>query len=131
MIMLKRRIFWALLIVLLLAAGVGAAALKKKNHSANPTTLAATAPATLEFLASDVTMVKPRDLRRTLGISGSLRAVNQAAVKAKVPGEVREVLVREGEPVTAGQVLAKMDASEYQARVDQAKGALEAAQGQL
>src|SRR4051794_5992695 len=113
-IMLKRRIFWTALIVLLLAAGVGAAALKKNNQPAATASIA-TAPATLEFLPSDITIVKSRDLRQTLGISGSLRAVNQAAVKAKVPGEVREVLVREGEAVTAGQVLVKMDTSEYQA----------------
>jgi RND family efflux transporter MFP subunit len=39
--------------------------------------------------------------------------------------------VREGEEVQAGQVLVKMDTSEYQARVEQAKGALLAARGQL
>ncbi len=64
-------------------------------------------------------------------LSGELRAVNQAQVKAKVAGEVREVLVREGEPVSAGQVLVKIDASEYQARLEQARGALQAARAQL
>jgi membrane fusion protein (multidrug efflux system) len=126
--MLKRRKFWiALLIVLLVVAGV--IALKRKGPAPAPQT--AQAPAVLEFLPSDLAMVQPKDLRQTLGMSGSLRAVNQAAVKAKVAGEVREVLVREGESVTAGQVLVRMDASEYQARLDQARGALEAARGQL
>jgi RND family efflux transporter MFP subunit len=64
-------------------------------------------------------------------LSGSLRAVNQAQVKAKIAGEVREVLVREGELVKAGQVLVKIDASEYQARLDQARGSLQAARAQL
>jgi RND family efflux transporter MFP subunit len=127
--MLKRRTLWVALAILLLAAGVGASVVKKKTEL--PGFAAAAAPATLEFLPSDVMLVKPRDLRRTLDLSGSLRAVNQAAVKAKVAGEVRDVLVREGEAVTAGQVLVKMDASEYQARVDQARGALQAARGQL
>ncbi len=48
-----------------------------------------------------------------------------------MPGEVREVLVREGELVKEGQVVVRMDSSDYQARVDQAKGALQAARAQL
>jgi membrane fusion protein (multidrug efflux system) len=70
-------------------------------------------------------------VRQLLPLSGSLRAVNQAAVKARVGGDVREVLVREGEAVRAGQVLVRMDTSDYQARVDQARGALLATRGQL
>jgi RND family efflux transporter MFP subunit len=85
----------------------------------------------LEFLISDVMQVKPRDLRQTLVFSGSLRAVNQIAVKARLAGEVRDVLVREGESVSAGQILIKIDTSEYTARLEQARGTLQAARGQL
>lgn len=123
-----------IVIALLLAASVGAVVLKKRAQlEVQSSTVAATAAgaAILEFLPSDVTIVKPRDLRQTLPLSGSLRAVSQVSVKAKIAGEVREVLVREGEPVTAGQVLVKMDTREYQARLEQAKGALQAARGQL
>jgi membrane fusion protein (multidrug efflux system) len=131
--MLKRRAFWIVLCILM-AAGVGATVLKKRSDPAMPQASAPAAPqaqATLEFLPTDVAQVKPRDLRQTLPLSGSLRAVNQASVKAKVAGEVREVLVREGEAVSAGQVLVQMDNSEYLARLQQAKGALQAARGQL
>ena len=128
--MFKRRAFWIIIVAAVLAAGVGAAVLKDRTQK--PAQAAqATVPATLEFLQSDITRVKPHDLRQILVASGSLRAINQAAVKAKVAGEVREVLVREGESVKAGQVLVRMDASEYQARQEQAKGALMAARGQL
>ena len=65
--------------------------------------------------------MQPHDLRRLLPLSGSLRAVNQATVKAKVAGDVREVLVREGEAVKEGQVLIRMDTSDYQARLEQAR----------
>lgn len=131
--MLKRRTFWIVVALCVLLAGAGAAMLKKQNRQA-PSAAALTAsqaPAALEFLPSDVTTVQPRELRQLLPLSGSLRAVNQAAVKARVGGEVREVLVREGEAVKAGQILVRMDASDYQARVEQAKGALSAARGQL
>jgi len=129
--MLKRRSFWIVLAVLLVAAAIGVNFTKKRNQSARLATPAVTAPAPLEFLATDITTVQPRDLRQMLRLSGSLRAVNQAAVKAKVSGEVREVLVREGEAVKVGQLLIKMDTSEFQARAEQAKGSLLAAQAQL
>ncbi|WP_210411820.1 efflux RND transporter periplasmic adaptor subunit [Noviherbaspirillum sp. UKPF54] len=128
--MLKRRAFWIILAVCLTGAGIAGAMLKKQNKP-NAAASAAPASSVLEFLPTDVTQAKRHDLRQLLPLSGSLRAVNQASVKAKVAGEVREVLVREGEPVKAGQVLIKMDVADYQARVDQAKGALMAARGQL
>jgi membrane fusion protein, multidrug efflux system len=134
--MLKRRIFWITLFALLLVAGGCVAALKQRNEQKNTAANAAPAAAAkmssvLEFLPSDAMQVTPRDLRQILVFSGSLRAVNQIAVKARLAGEVRDVLVREGEPVTAGQVLIKIDTSEYSARLEQARGALQAARGQL
>ncbi|MBI1889918.1 MAG: efflux RND transporter periplasmic adaptor subunit [Burkholderiales bacterium] len=128
--MLKRRSFWIVLITMLVAAGVSANVLKKRAAPPDAP-VAAPAQMALEFLPSDVTEVKPRDLRQILLLSGSLRAVNQVSVKAKLAGEVREVLVREGEAIKAGQLLVKIDPTEYQARLDQAKGSLMAARGQL
>ena len=133
--MKTRRTLWIILVACLVAASVGAVAMKKRAQAvADPLAVApaaTAATAVLEFLATDVLVIQPRDLRQTLPLSGSLRAVNQAAVKARVAGEVREVLVREGEAVKAGQLLIKMDASDYQARLEQAKGSLMAARGQL
>lgn len=129
--MLKRRVLWIVIAVCLLGAGVAAAMLRKAKAPDAPALAAVQAPAVLEFLPGDVTQARVRDLRQLLPLSGSLRALNQASVKAKGAGEVREVLVREGEPVKAGQVLVRMDTSDYQARLDQAKGALQAARGQL
>ncbi|GAC1408977.1 MAG: hypothetical protein NVSMB6_08480 [Burkholderiaceae bacterium] len=71
------------------------------------------------------------DLRQVLPLSGTLHAVHQATIKARVASEVREVLVREGEAVQKGQVLVRMDTTEYVARRAQARGVLEAARGQL
>lgn len=130
--MLKRRSFWIILVTILLFAGVAGAMLKKRGQQqATSVPSAAQAPSVLEFLPTDITQVKTGELRQLMPLSGSLRAVSQASVKAKVSGEVREVLVREGEAVQAGQVVIKMDTSDYQARVDQAAGALQAARGQL
>ncbi|MDB5824744.1 MAG: efflux transporter periplasmic adaptor subunit [Herminiimonas sp.] len=138
--MLKRRKIWFVLLAILVMATLAIGVMKKRNEAGAPTVVAgAGKPAgssgvavpVLEFLPSDITQVKPHDLKQTLSLSGSLRALNQAAVKSRVAGEVVEVLVREGEAVKAGQVVAKMDTREYQARYEQANGALQAARGQL
>jgi membrane fusion protein (multidrug efflux system) len=129
--MLRRRSFWIIAIVLLLAA-VGARGFVKSRQaaaSAQPGAQVEAPP--LQFLSSDLLTVTPRDLRQTLSVTGSLRAINQAAVKARVAGEVREVLVREGEAVAAGQVLVRMDESDYRARQAQSEAVLVAARGQL
>ncbi len=142
--MRRTRLFWILLALVLIAAAVGTTVLRTMRAPASPggnaavagaanaagTVAPSGAPATVELLASDITIVKTRDLRQVLPLSGALRAVNQAAVKARVAGEVREVLVREGETVQPGQVVARMDVTEYNARAAQARGVLAAARGQ-
>lgn len=126
--LLKRRSTWiALAILLLIALVLG---MKQKRAAAIPAAVANKVQ-TLEFLPSDLAQAKAVDLRQTLSVSGALRAVNQAQVKARVAGEVEQVLVREGESVKANQMLVKMDVREYQARAEQARGAMRAAQGQL
>jgi RND family efflux transporter MFP subunit len=91
----------------------------------------AAAPSVVEFLQSDLVQAATRDLRVALPLSGSLRALNQASVKAKVSGEVLQVLVREGEAVRAGQVIVRIDPTEYEAKVAQARGQMLAARGQF
>ncbi|MFZ6732990.1 efflux RND transporter periplasmic adaptor subunit [Undibacterium sp. Ji42W] len=134
--MLKRKTFWIIAVVLLVAAGV--ILIKKKSQGkVAPVSASAAAvgtqssPAVLEFLPADIVEVGNAEVRKLLALSGALRAINQAAVKAKVAGDITEVLVREGEAVQAGQILIKMDSSDYLARLEQAKGVLAAAQGQM
>lgn len=129
MTMQRRHKLWIAIAVAGIAAVLGAALLAQRKPP--PPAPQKAAPPSLEFLASDVMQVAPHDLREVLTLSGALRAVNQAQVKARVSGEVREVLVREGASVSSGQVIVKMDTSEYQARVNQALGSQVAAQGQL
>jgi membrane fusion protein (multidrug efflux system) len=51
-------------------------------------------------------------------------------IAAKISGRIAEVLVRDNEPVKAGQVLAKIDPRDYQAALDNAKAALALAQSE-
>ena len=125
-----------LIIVLLLMAVVGARFWFSAKAPTNPAPASAaaaktSAPTALEFLASEVVTTEPTELRQVMQLTGTLRAVDQVTVKAKVAAEVREVMVREGESVKAGQVLVKLDTSEYEARVAQARGNLNNARAQM
>jgi membrane fusion protein (multidrug efflux system) len=54
-----------------------------------------------------------------------------SAVAAKVAGNVVEVLVTDNQPVKAGDVLVRIDPRDFQARVDQARAALDQAESQV
>jgi membrane fusion protein (multidrug efflux system) len=54
-----------------------------------------------------------------------------SAVAAKVAGNVVEVPVTDNQPVKAGDVLVRIDPRDFQARVEQAKAALEQAESQV
>jgi RND family efflux transporter MFP subunit len=79
----------------------------------------------LEFTPADIANVEMRELQRTLSLSGSLSPVLQTTVRAKVPGEVQKVTVREGDRVGEGQVIATIDTLDLKAKLDATVAALE------
>jgi RND family efflux transporter MFP subunit len=85
----------------------------------------------VELAQTDVVKAQTRELAQGLPISGSLKAVNSAVVKARAAGELQGLTVREGDTVKAGQVLARVDATEYVARVQQAQQQADAAKSQI
>jgi membrane fusion protein, multidrug efflux system len=94
---------------------------------------AATPPAAaaLELAAGDIASARRTELASLLPVSGGLRAVNSAMVRAKVAAEVREVAVREGDRVSAGQLLVRLDDTEFVWRLRQAEDQAAAAKAQL
>lgn len=85
----------------------------------------------VELAASDVVKAGLVDLTQGVSISGTLKAVNSAVVKARVAGELQGLTVREGNFVKAGQILARIDASELQSRVRQAREQAESSKAQV
>ena len=118
---MRRAARWAigLVVAAVLAAGIGRALLARKDAAASATT--GSAPATLDLTASDIAIASRAELVTSLAISGSLKAVNSAVVKAKVAAEVREITVREGDRVQAGQTLGRLDDTEFKWRLRQAE----------
>jgi multidrug efflux pump subunit AcrA (membrane-fusion protein) len=66
--------------------------------------------------------------RKTVSASGTIEPAEQADLNFSVSGEVTEVLVKEGDQVTAGQTLATIDDTLLQAQLTAAQAQLEAAE---
>ncbi|MEO8014665.1 MAG: efflux RND transporter periplasmic adaptor subunit [Polaromonas sp.] len=130
---MKRSLRWAIAVLALGLIGAGVVrtlAVRKAGQqavAANSTQGAGLA----ELAATDVTRAQIRDVAQGLSISGSLRAVNSAVVKARVAGELQGLLVREGDFVKAGQVIAHIESSEYPSRVRQAREQAESSREQV
>lgn len=128
--------FWKWVLIGLAVGIVGgtvlrALSIRKSEQQAAVQASAPKAQAVVELAAGDVAPAATVDLLQGLPISGSLKAVNSAVVKARVAGELRGLTVREGDTVKAGQVIGRVDATEYDARVKQAQQQGDSARAQI
>ena len=128
---MKRWMKWAIVAVaVLLLAGFVLRAIKMKKQDEAASAAAPAAPV-LELSAADLFVLRPLELTRTLTVSGGLKAVNSAVVKAKVAAEIKSLTVREGDSVKAGQVIGQLDTTEYDMRLRQAEQTAASARAQL
>jgi RND family efflux transporter MFP subunit len=130
----SRRLKWLALAVLVLLIAFGvlrALSARKAQQEALSQAAVAKEHTVVELAATDVVKAQTRELTRGLPISGSLKAVNSAIVKARAAGELQGLTVREGDVVKAGQVLARIESTEYTARVRQAQEQADAARAQI
>jgi len=131
----RKILYWTVpaLLVAGLAFGV-LRALDKRATKAEQAREAAqvlqTAPV-YELAAGDVVRVKRLALQQTASVSGALKALQTVAIKARVAGEVQGLTKREGDSVAAGEVVARIDPTESQARVRQAEQQAESALAQV
>jgi membrane fusion protein (multidrug efflux system) len=85
----------------------------------------------LEFTPADVATVELRSLVNSIPFSGSLAPVTQTTVKSRVAGDLVRVLVREGQGVSRGELLAQVDTADLQSRLDAQEAALAEARARL
>lgn len=117
----------------LLAAGATAMAVSVRAPESAPGSAAElrAAPRPVELVASDLVAPQAGPVAASVALTGTLMARNQAVVKAKIAGEVLTLDVREGEAVRAGQVVARIDPTEAQARLREKLADVEAGRAQL
>ena len=111
-----------LAIVLVLAAVGGAGYLGTRSVQSEDAP-AAQAPTTVEVTRGDV--------QQTVTAPGQLVGTRQTTLALDVSGRLAEVHVRPGEPVQAGDVLARIDPAPLEEKIAAAQADLEVAQAQL
>ena len=120
------RSWFVLLVVVTAAAGC----------TGEPTTSASAAAATEKPAASAPRAVKvfqtvEQRVPRTVTSTGALAADDTVVLGVKVPGRLVEQAVDLGTRVQRGQVVARIDATDYKLRVEQAEAALQQARARL
>jgi HlyD family secretion protein len=83
------------------------------------------APSDEAELVQDRTEVSREDLLVTVSATGTLTPIRQIALVFETSGIVQEVLVEDGEPVRAGDMLARLDTTDLEAALRDAEIALE------
>jgi RND family efflux transporter MFP subunit len=133
---MKKYMRYTLVAIMLLAASFGAYKYTTQRKAAAQAATAAAEAAkraaqTLELAPTDIYTVRMLTLTQGLPVSGTLKAVNSAMVKARVTGELMDFTLREGDRVKQGQVVARIDPTEYLARQRQAQRQVDAAMAQV
>lgn len=114
------------------AVVLGGGALAWKNgkgpdQAGNAAAISKAADRPLELISAEIHTIKPRGLIDVVRFTGTTQPIEQTIVKSRVSGRLAEVLVREGDHVTEGQVLARFETTELQAKLNERQSALEAA----
>ncbi len=129
---MKRSRAWLVgtVVLIVCALGIGRTIMNRKAEQAR-LTQSQNEPAGRQTLsASDLVQAQRAEWVRTVGISGNIQAIDSVVIKARVPGEVVTLSVREGDAVQQGQVLIKLDPRDQQARLEQALQQAAAAKAQ-
>lgn len=121
----------AIAIVLVGAGGWRAMAARQAQQKALSEATAQRVAAPLQLAPDEVLRVAKTNLPLGVPVSGALRAVDSAMVKARVGGELQGLTVREGDSVKAGQEVARIDPTEARARLRQAQQQADAAKSQV
>ena len=131
---MKRILKWSVAVLVIAALSYGIVrtlSAKKAQQTAAAALAAKPAQSSIELAPTDLVTVQTREIAEGLAISGALKAANSAFIKARVAGELQDLKVREGDWVKAGQVVAKVDATDSIWRIKQAQEQADAARTQI
>lgn len=134
--MAKLKIAVVSVLTLAVLGGGGFVYMKRKAAGETAAVPAATAtPAPrfdgVEFSPADLIKAGRADLRQAVRLSGGLQPLEQTVVRAEVAALVQDVLIRRGETVKKGQVLARLDTRDLAARLRERESNLASARSSL
>ena len=132
---MKTQYKWALGILVIALVGVGAARWYKGNQAKQETlrqqqTTQLIQP-TVVLSPEDVFELQLEAVALGIPVSGQVKAANSAVLKARVSGELQDLSLREGDHVARGQILARIETTDYTSRLRQAQQQAEAAKTQV
>ena len=113
----NKKLFIIIGVVLVIVLGVGIFAFAKSGGG--------------KIDPSKLGKVEQGDLAKSVVATGKIEPITKVDIKSKASGIVKQLFVDAGQTVKQGQVLAELDKEEIQARVNQAKAALEGAEANL
>lgn len=119
----------AIAIAITLAVGLSGWLVSRPSRAAQPEKK--DAPPVLELASTDITHVLHGEQRQLIPMSGNLTPVRQSVLNANVEAVVAEMLVRPGELVKAGQVLARLDTRELRNQLTARQANLERSRAEL
>jgi len=128
---MKRLLRWFIVVAVIVAVSGAVWRLVNERRQAQPTPATAVLPQALELTPADIVTATKGMGTRTLEISGTVKAVDTALVKARVAGEIVRIHAREGEAVKAGERLVEQDTTELDLRLRQAEQQVAASRAQL
>ena len=128
---MKRWVKWSVAVVALAVFGALVARSLVARKAEEARLSAPPAEQAFDLAPSDVLTVAPVELVRTVQVSGGLKAVDSALVKARVAAVVQDITVREGDAVKRGQLLGHLDTAEVGLRLRQAEEQAAGAKAQL
>jgi membrane fusion protein (multidrug efflux system) len=68
----------------------------------------------ITLASTDVATIAPSTIEAGVALTGDLRPIETIDVRARIEGDLTDVYVREGQQVTAGQLLARFEADEQE-----------------
>ena len=117
-----------LLIILVIAAAIfGLKKASGKLSAARMQAVADVAPAEAAPWPVTTAPVRTADLRATYQTLGTVETISEITVSGQFAGTLTEVSFREGQSVQAGDVLARVDTTEFDAELDAKRAAIDAA----
>lgn len=85
----------------------------------------------MQIRPSETTTIEPMTLRNTVKVTGTLVPGRQSEVSSETSGRVVDVMVRPGDPVEEGDVLAQVDRATLQLQLNQQRATADATRAQL
>jgi RND family efflux transporter MFP subunit len=117
---------WCVLLMMLTACGGGRTGARRTSRP-----LPCCTDHGADMSRADVVVARPGVLRDTLPFTGTLAALKSSSIAAEVEARVEQVLVREGETVRPGQVLARLDSESLDQSVSEQQAQLAGNQSRL